>query len=582
MFLIIFINKNLKIRRKKKISEKKKKVMNFQKINNDVLKETQRENLNNFIQKDYSETNSHKKKLNFSTNFENSNKDYIMPFIKPQRKYSEPLYHTEKKQKINEIKSQTLKFTKDDISLISKKHKNREIMKLLSKQFFDNIILNQENSLDSKNKKKENNFALFFENNKFRNCFTDIDLIGNGGFGKVYKAMHKLESFYYAIKEIELELKKGEDIRNLNVFREVFTMVNLHHDRIVRFITSWVEKDEEVVKLQKYHSCKEIEDFTKNFDHKFDNKNNSFDCNSDVEFEIDFEEEEGGSEVPGKKCQEKFENSSKKNFGNNFVKFDDDSMIQFGEEEDDFNSQDKLQKSKSYKKVFKSHQSIDTEKIRLYIQMEFCPGMSLNNYFLNPNFKVENKFGYFIFAQILEGLIYLHSKGIIHRDLKPGNIFISKGDIKIGDFGLAIFTKESQSVFQKNKNFKTHQTEGLISSNVGTCLYVAPEQEKTRNYDNKADIYSLGIILFEILSNFTTFHEKITEFVELKKNNKVRESFRKKFPIQSDLIEKLVQLDPAKRPSAKEIKNLEEFLVWSENVQSNVEKTESESSDIIL
>ena len=518
--------------------------MNFEKINNDLLKKTQRENLENFIQKD--DTQNSEKKLTFSTNFDKNSNLYEIPFPRAQRKYSEPIYLTEKKQsQKNEIKSQMLKLSKDDLSMISKKHKNTQIMKLLSKQFFDNIILNHENSLPSQKPQKDKNSALFFETNKFRNCFTEIELIGSGGFGKVYKAMHKLESFYYAIKEIELQLKKGEDIRNLNVFREVFTMVNLHHDRIVRFITSWVEREE--VREVKYRSCMEIEDFG------------------------DFRREE------------RFEQEFEQSFGVDFGEEEEDCAEE-GLEEDFVNFVSEIDSEKILEKSFISHQSVQIETVRLYIQMEFCPGMSLNNYFLNPNLKVENKFGYFIFVQILEGLIYLHSKGIIHRDLKPGNIFISKGDIKIGDFGLATFTKESKLMLQKNKNFKTNQTEGFISSNVGTCLYSAPEQEKTRNYDNKADIYSLGIILFEILSNFTTYHEKITEFVELRKNNKVKKSFRDNFPIQANLIEKLLQINPSQRPSAEEIKNLEEFLVWSENVQSNVEKSESlsDQSDIIL
>ncbi len=212
--------------------------------------------------------------------------------------------------------------------------------------------------------------------------------------------------------------------------------------------------------------------------------------------------------------------------------------------------------------------------------MEFCPGMSLNNYFLNPAFKVENKFGYFIFAQILEGLIYLHSKGIIHRDLKPGNIFISKGAIKIGDFGLATITRESNVLLHNNQNLK----KGLeSSSNVGTCLYSSPEQEKNAIYTNKADIYSLGIILFEILSNFNTFHEKITEIVELKKTQKVRKEFQQNFPVQSVIIEKLIQNDPISRPSAYDIKNSSEFLVWSENVHSHVESDfENDAQDFSI
>lgn len=57
----------------------------------------------------------------------------------------------------------------------------------------------------------------------------------------MYKAMHRLEEHYYAIKKIDLRVKKDDDLRKLPVFREVATMVNMNHSKIVRYITSWIE-----------------------------------------------------------------------------------------------------------------------------------------------------------------------------------------------------------------------------------------------------------------------------------------------------------------------------------------------------
>lgn len=87
-----------------------------------------------------------------------------------------------------------------------------------------------------------------------------------------------------------------------------------------------------------------------------------------------------------------------------------------------------------------------------------------------------------IFIQILEGIDFLHKKGIIHRDLKPDNILLKNENngrlVKISDLGLA-------KVLQNEYNTK----------DVGNTKYMAPEVMTRKNYDMKADIYSLGLIM---------------------------------------------------------------------------------------
>ena len=91
----------------------------------------------------------------------------------------------------------------------------------------------------------------------------------------------------------------------------------------------------------------------------------------------------------------------------------------------------------------------------------------------------------FYFTQIVEGIKYLHDNDIIHRDIKPSNILFIDDTVKICDFGLA-----------KNVNSTSNIING--SSEVGTSFYRAPEID-THNYNNKIDVYSLGIILIELL-----------------------------------------------------------------------------------
>ncbi len=92
-------------------------------------------------------------------------------------------------------------------------------MEKLSSQFFDNVVKKSEEiSKDALMDKTDEKISvgshtIFYENNKFNNCFTDFTLIGSGGFGDVFKAMHKLEGKYYAVKKIEMNFENDRDLR---------------------------------------------------------------------------------------------------------------------------------------------------------------------------------------------------------------------------------------------------------------------------------------------------------------------------------------------------------------------------------
>ncbi|GAB5361024.1 hypothetical protein AAMO2058_000679000, partial [Amorphochlora amoebiformis] len=144
----------------------------------------------------------------------------------------------------------------------------------------------------------------------------------------------------------------------------------------------------------------------------------------------------------------------------------------------------------------------------LYIQMEYCPNLTLRQV-IDKN-ECKGNLGWKFFRQTVEAIDHIHQKGIIHRDLKPDNIFIdSKANIKLGDFGLAFGGEITED-------------QDKPSEVVGTLLYRSPEQaEEGKTYDHKADMFALGIILFEIFRPFNSRMERYKVIQELRRTTEV-------------------------------------------------------------
>uniref|UniRef100_A0A8C7Z8Q1 Eukaryotic translation initiation factor 2-alpha kinase 2 n=1 Tax=Oryzias sinensis TaxID=183150 RepID=A0A8C7Z8Q1_9TELE len=140
----------------------------------------------------------------------------------------------------------------------------------------------------------------------------------------------------------------------------------------------------------------------------------------------------------------------------------------------------------------------------LYIHMELCDTKTLRAWIDEKNMQDPKKSckrreeGLAVALQIVNGVEHIHSKTLIHRDLKPANILFDRnGMVKIGDFGLVTAEIEDDAENQKERSgFK------------GTPSYMAPEQKRQTVYNNKVDIFAMGLIYFELLWNFPTFHER--------------------------------------------------------------------------
>jgi len=137
-----------------------------------------------------------------------------------------------------------------------------------------------------------------------------------------------------------------------------------------------------------------------------------------------------------------------------------------------------------------------------YIVMEHVDGMDLKQY-IRENHPIPYQKAIDIMEQILNGIAYAHKNDVIHRDIKPHNILIDKdGNIKITDFGIAVALSQN-SITQTN-------------SLLGSVQYISPEQARGNVVTKQSDIYSLGIVLYELLTGTVPFEGESAVSIALK------------------------------------------------------------------
>ena len=183
---------------------------------------------------------------------------------------------------------------------------------------------------------------------------------------------------------------------------------------------------------------------------------------------------------------------------------------------------------------------IDETNENVYLIMDYYSRGDFSKFLRKRPLK--EKYAIKYLKQLSEGLKYLLSNNIIHRDLKPQNILVSDiGDIKITDFGFARY----------------FDSDLLIQTICGSPLYMAPEIMKSQKYDYKSDLWSVGIIFYEMLVGSTPFKSKnIYELIRKIENENVIVPSKFKLSIScKHLLFSLLEKDPIKRIS------WEDFLI---------------------
>jgi serine/threonine protein kinase len=145
---------------------------------------------------------------------------------------------------------------------------------------------------------------------------------------------------------------------------------------------------------------------------------------------------------------------------------------------------------------------IDDHAGRPFIAMELLEGESLDKLIAGRPLPVPTLLDFAV--QISDALDAAHSKGVLHRDIKPGNIFITRrGQVKVVDFGLAkLVSRRAVGGDDRTEVLSVHTTTGMT---LGTVAYMSPEQARGEELDHRTDLFSFGVVLYEMATGKQTF-----------------------------------------------------------------------------
>ncbi|KAJ5073982.1 ankyrin repeat-containing protein [Anaeramoeba ignava] len=348
-----------------------------------------------------------------------------------------------------------------------------------------------------------------------------------------------------SLKQTEYKARQQE-----HQLKELQRQLQIKDQRLKAQLEKLRQRDEEFEKLK--NSFRE----QKENENKKSNESDDLEFDSDLEPESSDNEKEKGNQVEDKQLGEKkivyedieilnyvAKGSFKEVWHGTWLGLDVAVLKlltgpQMSKEEiDDFNNELNMLSKLSHPNIVQFIGSCTTEP-NMALVMEYCSGGSLYSY-LHSETPISDEKKLAFSLDITKGVMYLHANNIIHRDLKSPNILLDKNEnAKITDFGL------SKTI---------DSTRNQLNTFVGTVNWMAPEVMSGEKYSFPADIYALGMILWEIQSRETPFEGFTVAQVTLKV---VIHNDRPPLPengFLNHVISECFQKDPEKRPTIKEV-----------------------------